>query len=311
MAAPRPVPDGAGRLGMIGLGNMGEPMALRLANAGHRPVVFDIDPAPLRRLAAAGAEAVRSAADVGRLADTVLVCLPRPAAVEAVAFGPVGLGRGGRFSAYVDLSTTGPAVMEKVARAFARSGVASLDSPVSGGVAGARDGTLAIMAAGPRALFRRLRPVLEILGASLFHVGERPGQAQVMKLVNNLLSVTAWTVTAEGLAIGAKAGLDPGLMLDVLQAGSGRNIATEDRFRRYVLTRGFDSGFTMDGICKDIGLCLEQARAQGVPAPVGQAVERLWLEASRRGWGERGHAHIASLYEEWAGVEFAATRAAD
>jgi len=311
MAIARPRPDDAGILGMIGLGNMGEPMARRLAGAGHRLVVHDLDPAPVQRLVALGARAASSPAEVGRLADTVAVCLPRPAAVEAVALGPGGLAEADRFSAYIDLSTTGPAVMGRVAHALAQAGVSCLDSPISGGVAGARDGTLAIMAAGPPALFARLRPVLETLGRSIFHVGERPGQAQVMKLINNLLSVTAWTVTAEGLALGTRAGLDPGLMLDVLQAGSGRNIATEDRFRRYVLTRGFDSGFTVDGICKDIGLCLAEAQARGVPTPIGRAVEQLWLDASGRGWGGQGHARIACLYEQWAGVEFAARPAGE
>ncbi|MEO6985225.1 MAG: NAD(P)-dependent oxidoreductase [Paralcaligenes sp.] len=300
-------PAGVGRLGMIGVGHMGEPMALRLIQAGHALVVYDTNTEHLERLSSQGASVADSPADVGNKADTVLVCLPNPDAVEQVALGPRGLVQGQRFSTYVDLSTTGPIIMRKVVRVFEELGVATLDCPISGGVTGARNGTLAIMAAGTSALFDKMHPVLETLGKAIFHVGEQPGLGQIMKLVNNLLAATAWTITAEGLAIGTKAGLDPTLMLSVLNASSGRNIATEDRFERYILSRKFDSGFTMAGIYKDISLCMGQAEASDVPAPIGQALQRLWRGALTQGWGDRSHAHIARLYEIWADVEFNAS----
>jgi len=293
-------------MGMIGVGRMGGPMARRLLQAGHDLIVYDTSNAALEKLQPLHACIADSPREVGDTADTVFACLPGPAAVEQVALGAEGLAQGARFSAYVDLSTSGPAVMRKVAGAFEKLGVASLDSPVSGGVAGAEAGTLAVMAAGAPALFGRMRPALEVLGSALFHVGDQPGQAQIMKLINNLLSVTAWTVTAEGMAIGAKAGLDPCLMLQVLNAGSGRNIATEDRYLRHVLSRRFDSGFTMAGIYKDISLCMQQAELTGVPTPIGQAVKELWRYALDQGWGDRSHAHIASLYEQWADIELKA-----
>ena len=305
--ALRTSPAGPGRVGMIGLGNMGAPMARRLVEAGHDLTVFDIDPAARDRLAARGTAVADSPEDLGNRTDTVLACLPHPEAAERAALGSKGLVLGRRFSTYVDLSTIGPANLERIARALEQAGVATIDCPISGGVVGAREGTLALMAAGEPARVERLRLLPGVLG-TVFDVGTRPGQGQVMKLVNNLLSITAWTITAEGLAMGAKAGLDPAVMLDVLNAGSGRNIATLDRYGRYVLPRTFDSGFSMAGTYKDIGLCMAAAQEAGVPAPVGLAVMRQWESALEQGWGDRAHAHIASLYEERAGVELMPSR---
>ncbi len=265
----------SGPLGFIGLGNMGCPMAGRLLDAGHALVVCDARAEATAPLVARGAQRVSSAAEVGALAETVLVSLPTPEIVEAVAVGPNGIADGDRVERVVDLSTSGPRMAAALARTLARRDIAFVDAPVSGGVAGARAGTLAVMAACPPAEFERVRPLLSVIGRP-FHVGERAGLGQMMKLVNNLLSGAALAVTSEAMLLGAKAGLDPDTMIEVLNAGSGRNSATQDKFPRSILPRRFDAGFATRLMYKDLKLCLEEAEALGLTLWVASAVRQLW-----------------------------------
>ncbi len=164
----------------------------------------------------------------------------------------------------VDLSTTGPRVSGEVAAALMKANIVLVDAPVSGGRGGAIKGTLAVMAAAPRDAFDAVAEYLAVFG-KVIHVGEKAGLAQTMKLVNNLMSVAALAITSEGMVMGVKAGLDPQVMLDVLNASSGRNSATVDKFPRAVIPRTFDFGFTTGLSMKDIRLCLQEADAMGVP----------------------------------------------
>lgn len=289
-------------IGFVGLGKMGRPMAVRLIEAGNRLHVFDKDGAALAVLASQGAQAAASPAEVASRAEQVLVSLPTPEVVRQVALGADGLTAGAALRAYVDLSTTGPVVAGEVAAALAARGIATLDAPVSGGVKGAIDGTLAIMAAGPPALLAELQPVLACLGR-IFHVGERPGMGQVMKLANNMLSATAMAASAEVMVMGVKAGLDPRVMIDVINAGTGANTAVRDKFPNQVLPRKFDQGFSTGLMTKDVELCLEEAERLGVPTAVGSAVGRLWAEAIARFGPASDFTTIVRLVEEWAGVE--------
>ncbi|HYM03344.1 MAG TPA: NAD-binding protein, partial [Stellaceae bacterium] len=179
--------------------------------------------------------------------------------------------------------------------------------PVSGGVAGAEKGTLAVMVAGPAEVIAQVKPALDVIG-KVFIVGERPGQAQVLKLVNNLLSVTALAITSEGMAMGVKAGLDPQIMLDVINAATGRNSATQDKFPRNILPRGFDMGFAIGLSYKDVRLCLEEAEALGVPMFVGSAVRQLLSVAKALNGAEADLTTIVKPVEAWAGVEVKAKR---
>ena len=168
---------------------------------------------------------------------------------------------------YVDLSTTGQAVAAEVAAALAERGITTLDAPVSGGVRGAVAGTLAVMVAGPAPELERVRPLLEVFGR-VFHVGEQAGLGQLMKLANNFLSATAIAATAEAVVLGVKGGLDPATMLEVINASTGRNTASEDKFPRQILTGRYAAGFTTGLLTKDLGLCAAAAEALGVPMPV-------------------------------------------
>jgi 3-hydroxyisobutyrate dehydrogenase-like beta-hydroxyacid dehydrogenase len=292
-------------LGFVGLGSMGSAMAPRLLGDGRRVVAFDVSKAAVEAFAAAGGEGASSLEEVGHQADIVFLSLPTPQVVQEVALALAGA----RTRVIVDLSTTGPRMSETVAKALAERGVQWVDSPVSGGRAGALGGRLAIMAACAEALRPEIEPLLQTFG-KLFFVGEEAGQAQTMKLINNLMSVVALVATSEGMALGVKAGLDAQTMIDVLNASSGANSATKDKFPRAVLPRTFDFGFATGLSMKDVRLCLEEASRQGVPSPVGSAA-RTMLEITQARFGaEADFTHIARVVEEWAGVEIKGRTAA-
>ncbi|MGH8219779.1 MAG: NAD(P)-dependent oxidoreductase [Steroidobacteraceae bacterium] len=288
-------------IGFVGLGNMGGPMAARLLEAGHALVVYDTRDEAIAALVTRGARRAASAAEVGSLAETVLVSLPTPDIVRAVALGPNGIAAGTRVRRLVDLSTSGPRMAGEIARELAAREIAFIDSPVSGGVAGARAGTLAVMTACARAEFERLQPLLAVIGKP-FHVGERPGLGQMMKLVNNLLSGAALAITSEAMLLGAKAGLDPDTMVEVLNAGSGRNSATQDKFPRAILPRRFDAGFATRLMYKDLKLCLEEAEALGLTLWVASAVRQLWHATASEIGPDRDFTTIMQYVERAAGA---------
>jgi 3-hydroxyisobutyrate dehydrogenase-like beta-hydroxyacid dehydrogenase len=293
----------ARRLGFIGIGNMGLPMAARLVDRGYRLTVFDIREDAPQPLVARGARLGKSPAEVASEAETVLVSLPTPEIAREVALGTNGIVKGSTVRTYVDLSTTGPKVAEQVADGLAEKAIGVLDAPVSGGVSGAKKGTLTVMASGPLSVFEDVKPLLKIIGKQVIHVGQRPGLAQMMKLVNNFLSATAMAASSEAFVLGTKAGLDPDVMLKVINTSTGRNTATEDKFPGAILPRTFDWGFNTDLMYKDVRLCMEEAEALGVPMWVGNAVRQLWAYAITQGGGPRDFTTIIQYIESWAGVE--------
>lgn len=256
-------------VGFVGLGNMGGPMAANLAAAGTPLLVYD--KAGTAERAPAGAEIAQSLGEIARRAGTVFLSLPAGAAVAAVAAeiaaaDPRGTG------IVIDTSTIGVAAAAKVADILARAGIVYLDAPVSGGVAGARAGTIAVMASGPVEAFEDARPLLAAMAANLFHVGTRQGQGQAMKLANNFLSGVAMAATSEAIRFGETQGLDMKTMLDVLNVSTGRNTATSDKFPNRILTGTHDAGFTTTLIDKDVGLYLEAVAEAGTRSVVGRAV---------------------------------------
>ena len=257
--------------GFIGLGRMGGAMARRLLDAGHQVTVYDPLPQAAAELAAWGARVAESARAVADAAPVVFLSLPTPQIVLDVVLGAQGLRAGKRLRVCVDLSTSGPQTAIQLAAGLAENGIASLEAPVSGGIKGAREGTLSLMIAGPPATWEELRPLLQVFGKPFF-MGANPGAGQTMKLVNNLLGACAIAITAEGMTLGIKAGLDPARMIEVLNVSSGRSSATQDKWPRAVLPRTFDFGFAA-GLClKDLKLCLAAAESVGVPLEVGHAV---------------------------------------
>jgi 3-hydroxyisobutyrate dehydrogenase-like beta-hydroxyacid dehydrogenase len=291
--------EDSSRYGFVGLGAMGAHMVSRLLDAGHPLAVFDTRAEAMEPHVARGARACESAAAVADAAGTVLVSLPTPDVVGKVAHD---LLAGGAMRTYVDLSTTGPTVAAQVAAQLRDAGVACLDAPVSGGVAGAQAGTLTIMAAGEEELFERLRPVLEVLGRSVVLVGTEPGQGQLAKILNNLLSASAIAITGEALALGVHGGLSARTLLDVFNASSGRNTASADKFPKHVLPRSFGAGFRLELMHKDVQLCLGEAERQGVPMALGSAVGELWARAAANAAAGADCTEIVRMLEDAAGV---------
>jgi 3-hydroxyisobutyrate dehydrogenase-like beta-hydroxyacid dehydrogenase len=288
------------KLGYVGVGKMGGPMAEHLIAAGHDLVVFDTREAAVKPFVERGARAAASVTALAREVETVLVCLPTPDVVRKVSEEIAAAG--GKVRLFVDLSTTGPRVEAEVAAALKEKGITVCDSPVSGGVAGAKKGTLAVMLACPRERREMLESLLAPLG-KVFYLGERPGLGQTMKLANNLLSAAAMAITSEALVMGVKAGLDASQMIDIINAGSGRNTATDGKFPRSILPRTFDYGFTNAHMYKDVKLCLEVAEEIGVPMWVGAAVRQLWAYSANHMGPDTDFTTVIKCIEEWAGVE--------
>jgi 3-hydroxyisobutyrate dehydrogenase-like beta-hydroxyacid dehydrogenase len=289
-------------IGFIGVGRMGRHMSRRLLEAGHKVVAYDNNARALQEATSHGANAAHSPADVASQSEIVLVSLPTPDIVKAVALGDKGVSSGKTAKIFIDLSTTGPKAAMEVAQALKEKGITAIDAPVSGGPGGADKGTLAVMVSGPKALEKQVQPILGVIG-KVFWVGEEPGMGQTMKVCNNLMSATAVAITSEALVVGTKAGLDPAIMLDVINAGSGRNTASADKFPRCVLPRKFDFGFASELLYKDVRLCLEEAERLGVPMIVGNAVRQL-LAVTKATQGEGSDiTETVKPLEAWAGVE--------
>jgi 3-hydroxyisobutyrate dehydrogenase-like beta-hydroxyacid dehydrogenase len=262
-------------IGFIGLGKMGFPMARRLIEAGHHLIAFDTRNEVVEQLVARGAEAGASPKDVADRAETVMASLPSLQASLDVATGAGGVIEGNRVKRFVDLSTVGSQMAVRIHDLLAKRNIVQIDSPVSGGVGGAEKGTLAVMVSGPRSEFEAIKQALEVIG-KVFFIGEKSGAGQTMKLANNFLSATAMVATSEAIVMGVKSGLDPKVMIDVINAGSGMNTASRDKFPRSVLPRSFDFGFATGLMVKDVRLALEEMKSLGLSMEVAEAVGRLW-----------------------------------
>ena len=275
--------------GFIGLGNMGAPMAANLARAGRRLVVHDVAGSAGR--APPGAVVAEDNREVARLADTIILSLPDGEAVHAV-IGEVSGTEHARTRCVIDTSTVGIDAARAAHALLARAGIEYLDAPVSGGVSGARKGTVALMFAGSDAAFARYAPVLEGMAAHIVHVGREPGLGQAMKLLNNFLSAVAMTATSEAVAFGERQGLDMAIMIDVLNASSGRNSATADKFPNRILPGTYDTGFTSRLLEKDLRLYLEALEASGGEEVLASSVHGLW----RRLENAESNADITRIY---------------
>jgi 3-hydroxyisobutyrate dehydrogenase-like beta-hydroxyacid dehydrogenase len=281
---------------------MGSGMAARLLAAGHAVTVYDPSQAAVAALVAQGAKAAASAVGAAAGAGVVMASLPGPAAVKALAADIAAVAG---VVAFVDLSTSGPAAAQAVAALLAPAGIAAIDAPVSGGVKGAATGKLTLMVSGPAAATARVKPLLEQFGRVVV-VGEKPGLGQTLKLANNLMSAASLAIASEAMAMGVKAGLDPAVMIEVLNASSGRNSATQDKIPKHVLNRQFDFGFANALSFKDVRLCLDEAEALGVPMVVGAAVRQM-LSITQQMYGpDADCTEMVKVVEQWAGCRIGA-----
>ncbi len=288
-------------VGFLGLGRMGGPMAENLLAHTGQLLVHDVSDEAVAALVGKGADAAGSAAALGEQCDVVFTSLPTPQIVREAVLGAGGVTSKRAPAILCDLSTSGPQLAVELAKALAGQ-TACLDAPVSGGIAGAKAGTISIMVGGPEGAFADIRPMLEAIGKPT-HMGETPGAGQTMKLVNNLLGAVAIGVTAEGMAFGIKQGLDPAKMIDVLNQSTGINSATRDKWPRAVLPRTFDFGFAAALSLKDTRLLLGEAEAAGVPLPLGQIVADYLERTLEREGADADFTAIAKVVEEAAGLD--------
>jgi len=212
-----------------------------------------------------------------------------------------GVIEGKKVRRVIDLSTTGPRVAAEVAAALAKKNIVQIDSPVSGGVGGAVKGTLAVMVSGPGSDITVVKDALAVFG-KVFVVGDKPGMGQIMKLANNFLSATAMAATSEAVVMGVKAGLDPAVMVEVINAGTGRNTASSDKFPNRIIPRKFDAGFATALMTKDVRLCQAEAKELGVPNDVMSAVLKIWEQAYSEIGADKDFTTVIQPIEKRAGV---------
>lgn len=260
-------------IGWIGLGNMGYRMSRHLADAGHELVVAD---AATTERAPPGAKLAKSNTEVAALADTVILSLPDGAVSKTVA-REIAATSPRRVKTVIDTSTIGIKAAEAVADILAKADIAFVDAPVSGGTAGAEKATLTVMLACPAETYERLAPLMSLMGRP-FYVGRKPGQGQAVKLLNNFLSATALAATSEAIAFGVRQGIEMKTILDIVNASTGRNSATDDKFPRRIMHERYDAGFTAKLQLKDIKLYLENAREAGISDDIADTVVRVWSD---------------------------------
>ncbi|MSO74760.1 MAG: NAD(P)-dependent oxidoreductase [Alphaproteobacteria bacterium] len=260
-------------IGFIGLGNMGAPMAANLAKAGHALLCFDA--AGTQGRTPASAEAAGSAAAIAERVRIALFSLPDGKISDAVAREMLA-AKPRKLEILIDTSTTGMGDAKRLHDVCAKAGIAYVDAPVSGGVVGAKAGTLALMVAAPLALYETIALLLKPMARQVFHVGTRPGQGMAMKLLNNFLSATAMAATSEAIAFGERQGLDMKTMLDIINISTGQNTATSDKFPKRVLPATYDHGFATRLMAKDMRLYLDAVRHAGTPAKIGEPIAALW-----------------------------------
>jgi 2-hydroxy-3-oxopropionate reductase len=293
--------------GFIGIGNMGLPMAERLIGASDELVVHDIREAALKPLIERQARPAASPREVADRCETAFVSLPTLEALRSVVLGKDGLAEGKRVKLVVNTCTVGVPLVEDLEKGLAAKGIDLIDCPISGGPPGARAGTLSVMVSGRPDLVERIRPLISRWGPVTV-AGPKPGLAQVLKLTNNILSAVALAATCEAYVMGAKGGLDPEVMTEAINRGSGRNSATLSKFPESVLNRSFAYGAPMHILAKDVILAIEQGERLGVPMWVCQTAALMFKHAMYAGMRDKDITELVTVIERGAGFVLPKTR---
>ena len=289
-------------IGFIGLGAMGGGIARRLAQAGIKLHICDPDPTKTAAFAQWSAIVHTDPRSIADAVDIAFACLPDAEISKAVAYGSKGVIQGKKLKVYIETSTIGRSPVIEIAKILSTQNINVLDCPVSGGPRGADNGTLAIMVSGDAAVIESVRHVLNLIGKNIFDIGPEPGMAQMMKLVNNIISASNMASAFEALVLGAKAGLDADLMVNVINASTGRNSATTDKVPKSVLPGTFDYGASTHTLHKDITLGLIEAEELEVPMWVARNTRQVWEFAMTQGGADLDFTTLIQYYEKWAGV---------
>ena len=291
------------RVGIIGLGNMGGRMAERLLEQGVELGVFDLNKDFVQRFVELGAEEAETPAELASNYQYIITVLPNVHIVKETLTSAEGLMKGfKKDNLLIEMTTSIPSVTKELNAMMKKEGFRMIDAPVSGGVKKAEDGTLSIMVGGEAADFEEAEPLLNKLGANIFHVGEA-GAGHTIKALNNMVSATTLAATGEAMALGVKMGLDPNKMLDVINASTGRSFSSDFKFPNQVLTRKFEVGFTLDLMVKDLNIAMSMAEEEKVPMFISSSSFQLWKHAWSQGGGAQDHTAIVKYIEEMFGVE--------
>jgi 3-hydroxyisobutyrate dehydrogenase-like beta-hydroxyacid dehydrogenase len=297
-------------IGFIGLGVMGAPMAKHLALAGHAMTLLDADAQTTRSVAEAiGGRAVATPREVAQASEIVITMLPNGEVVRDVALGPAGLLGGLRRGALLlDCSSAEPWITEQTAQALAARGASMVDAPVSGAQWGAQEAKLVFMVGGADADVARVRPLLDAMGRAVFHLGG-VGAGHAMKCINNCITAMTFTATAEGLVAGKRYGLDPQVMVDVLNESTGGSWITQTHFHQRVFNRRFDDPFKLELMLKDIGIAVQLARETGTPVPIAALGQQLWRMADHAVGAGASVSELVRWVERQSGTELTPGRA--
>ncbi len=290
-------------LGMVGVGRMGSRMVQNLLNAGYAVTVYDVVPKFVEDMVAKGAKSAGSPKQLASQVEVVLTSLPGPPEVEAAYLGPDGIVAGAKpGTMLIDLSTVDPATSQKVGQAAAERGLRFLDAPVSGGVAGAQNATLTIMVGGDPAVFEEALPIFQTIGKNITHVG-KTGAGSVVKLVNQLFVGVLSATVAEGMMLGAKWGVDPQILYNVLSTGFAGSTILTRHVTNFILKGEFEPGFTINLLSKDVWLALGLGREQNVPLDMAATASQILERAKAHGLGNKDMAATILLWEKLLGVQ--------
>ena len=291
------------RIGFIGIGAMGKPMALNLLKAGHELYVFDVVAAAVADMVAQGGQACTSPKELAQNTEAVITMLPNAKIVESTLIGENGLLAGSHpGQVFIDMSSVSAGSTKLMAKLAGGKGVGYVDAPVSGGVAGATAGTLTIMVGGSADDVAKVQPILQAMGKNIHHVGE-VGAGDSIKVVNNLLLGINMAAVAEALVLGVKSGLSPQVMLDIIKGSSGRSYALEAKTPGFILKNNFAAGFAIDLQYKDLELAAETAKSLGMPLPLGSMAQQIFEMARAKGLGREDISAVIKVWEELVGVQ--------
>jgi len=293
--APLPV------VGFVGVGSIGRPMCLNVARAGFPVAAYDASPEARDRFAGTPVEVAGSLPELAWKAKVCVLSLPNSDVVEEVVLGEGGLLEElSEGDVVIDTSSSRPSSTREISGRLAAKGIGMLDAPVSGGGLRAEKRDLTVMVGGEAGILEEHRAVLEAFGSQILHAGTS-GAGHMAKALNNLLAATTMASAAEAVLLGERAGLDPGALVEIINASSGRSASTEVKFPRYVLNGEFDDGFAISLMNKDLGIALDTASELGFPAVMGTAVGQVWRAAVAQGFGEEGHTAIYAFLEAFTG----------
>jgi 2-hydroxymethylglutarate dehydrogenase len=291
-------------IGFIGLGAMGIHMARNLVKAGYGLTVYDLNPQPVKELVSLGAKEAKSSAEAARGVEVVITMLPQDEQVKEVALGPKGVLEGAKpGTVFIDMSSIAPHTSKEVAAEAQKKGVKFFDAPVSGGTGGAEKATLTIMVGGEKALVDEHMEILQVMGKTIYHVGE-VGMGETVKMVNQMLVGINLAGIVEALVMGTKLGVAPEVLYKIIRASSGNSFMLDSRVPNFILTGNFtQTGFAVDLLRKDLGLSLESAKINKVPLYMTSQAYQVFTRASAEGLGKKDMASVVELMEKTAGVQ--------